>query len=135
MSDETPTTQEIEQQDVKPTVPLSVVIQSEIKTKLLEQNPQVRESYIQQEVQAKVAQRVGLVQKAMVELATQRKELEKAKPDDVKYDVSGKIVQEFYSKEVIEKRKKFVERTAKVEKALTKALETGDYTELENLVK
>ena len=102
---------------------------------ITEQNPSVRESYITQEVQFKLSQRVELVKKAMIELATQKREMDKIRPDDVKYDLDGKLVQELYSKELIDKRKKSSEKSQKVEKALTKALVEADYTDLENILK
>lgn len=76
-----------------------------------------------------------LVKKAMIELATQKREMDKIRPDDVKYDLDGKLVQELYSKELIDKRKKSSEKSQKVEKALTKALVEADYTDLENILK
>ena len=102
---------------------------------ITEQNPSVRESYITQKVQFKLSQRVELVKKAMIELATQKREMDKIRPDDVKYDLDGKLVQELYSKELIDKRKKSSEKSQKVEKALTKALVEADYTDLENILK
>jgi hypothetical protein len=113
----------------------SHVIVTAIKNRITEQNSSVRESYIEQEVQVKLTQRVELVKKAMIELSTQKKEVDKIKPDDVKYDLEGKVVQELYSKELIDKRKKSLEKSQKIEKALTKALSEADYTELENILK
>ena len=75
------------------------------------------------------------MKKAMIELATQKREMDKIRPDDVKYDLGGKLVQELYSKELIDKRKKSSEKSQKVEKALTKALVEADYTDLENILK
>lgn len=113
----------------------SSIIITAIKNRITDQNSSVRESYIDQEVQAKLSQRVELVKKAMIELGTQKKEIDKIKPDDIKYDLDGKVVQELYSKEVIDKRNKSLEKSQKVEKALKKALSEADYTDLENILK
>lgn len=134
MSEQTKDESVTETPQVK-TVSTSININSDIKAKLIEDNSQVRDLYITQVVQAKVIERVALVQKAMAELSSQKKELDKAKADDVKYDIEGKVIQEFYTKELIEKRKKINEKLSKVEKALSKALETADYSDLENILK
>lgn len=114
---------------------VSSTIITTIKNRITEQNPRVRESYIDQEVQVKLSQRVELVKKAMIELGTQKKEIDKIKPDDIKYDFDGKVVQELFSKEVIDKRKKSMDRSLKIENALDKALIEADYTDLENILK
>jgi len=112
-----------------------VEIQKEIKERLLTQNPSVREAYIDAEVKAKLVSRTETVKKAIVEIATQQKELQKLKPDLVSYGTDGKVAQEFFSKEAVDKRGKASERIQKIEKALTKAFDTADYSDLENLVK
>jgi hypothetical protein len=110
-------------------------VQKDIKSRIVELNSTVRDSYVNAEVQAKLASRVELVKKAIVEVATLQKEIVKIKPDQVLYDCDGKVAQSLYSKELVEKRGKAYEKAEKIEKALSKAFDTADYTDLENLVK
>lgn len=114
-------------------LPASISIENEIKTIVAEYNDEVRERYIDAEVNAKIDSRVALVKKAMGYLNTLRNDLRKLTPDDVKYDEAGKVVQSLFTKDSVEKRKKILERQGKIEKALGKALEKADYSELEKL--
>lgn len=106
----------------------------EIKNELLAQNGSVREAYIEKEVASKLATRVALVEKSFVELNNIKKELAKIKPD-VSYDESGKVAASYYTKDQVDAKKKANERYNKIEKAISKAFDTADYADLENLVK
>jgi chaperonin cofactor prefoldin len=110
-------------------------IQQVVKTRLVDQNPSVKESYIQKQVDAKIQSRIQLVEKAINSVAEATKELRKIKPDQVFYGVDGKVIQEAYTKELLDKKNKLVEKIEKIENALTKALEEADYSKLEELVK
>ena len=110
-------------------------VQKDIKLRIVELNDSVRDAYINAEVQSKLASRVELVKKAIVEVTNLQKEIVKVKPDNVLYDSKGAVAQELFSKEVVEKKNKAIERQEKIEKALAKAFDTADYTDLENLVK
>lgn len=115
-------------------VSLFVEVGKEIKEELLAQNGSVREAYIEKEVKAKLASRVSLVEKAFVELSNIKKELAKIQPVKT-FDLAGKVTSETYTKDQVDANKKATDRYNKIEKAITKAFDTADYTDLENLVK
>jgi hypothetical protein len=120
--------------ETKKTTPV-VEINKAIKERLLDENPKVRETYINQEVSNKITSRVALVQKAISKISELSKELLKVKPDNVFLDVEGKVISESYTKETLEKKKKAEEQITKLENAISKAFEKADYGDLENLAK
>jgi hypothetical protein len=130
---ETPETQATEAPAVEK-VSLFLEVGKEIKNELLAQNGSVREAYIEKEVASKLASRVSLVEKAFVELSNIKKDLAKIKPTQ-SFDLDGKVTAESYTKDQVDAKKKATERYNKIEKAITKAFDTADYTDLENLVK
>ena len=82
-----------------------------------------------------IDKRVSQVVQAFAELDKVEKELRKLNPDVIHYDKDGAPHAPAYSKAVFESRKKVLERQARLEKALEKALgDAQDYNELSSLV-
>lgn len=61
------------------------------------------------------------------------RELRKLVPDQVAYDEAGKKTGETYSKAVVESRGKVTQKLGKLRKALDKALDEGDFSDVLNL--
>jgi rRNA processing protein Gar1 len=110
-------------------------LHNEVKTRLVCINDSVREKYIEAEVSAKIVERVGLIKTAISKVVELEKEVKKVKPDQVACDIEGKVVQEYYSKDVAAKLKETKEKIAKLEAAITKAFEKADYSDLEKTCK
>lgn len=82
--------------------------------------PQVTARYIDSQVEAEIANRVGLLDKAMQHRFKLQGDLRKVdRPDEEKFDANGKVVQAFYTKPRLEEIKKIKEALVKVEKATT----------------
>lgn len=77
--------------------------------------------------------REELVLSAIKKINELKSESQKTKPDNTAYDIEGKILQQSYTKETLEKLKKNSEKTAKLVKALDAAFEGGDFSQLKNL--
>lgn len=129
----------MEQNDVVNDVALDTGFVAEVgnivKSRLLENNHLVREGYIDKQVQEKLNSRIALVEKAINSVASSIKELKKIKPDVTVYSPDGAPIQQGLSKELWENKKKITEKISKMEAALSKALNEGDYTKLEELNK
>lgn len=110
------------------------LIAKEVKAELIDQNDVVRQAYINEEVNAKIASRVTLVRKAILELSNLKKDVLKIK-GSFQYDGDGNVIQEIYTKEEVDSKRKITDRSSKIETALSKAFNTADYSDLENLIK
>jgi len=98
-------------------------------------NPTVTERWIDTEVEKEVANRVGLLDKAMQKRFTCMTELNKInRPDVVTYDSSEQIVSGTYTKDRLKAIKDAKEALAKVENALEKAF-AGDWTKVKETCK
>ena len=77
--------------------------------------------------------RVQQITQAMTESDNLNRDLKKMKPDIVTYNADGSRASESFSKKVIDDRNKAMARIKKVEAAITKALDTGDYGDVASL--
>lgn len=84
--------------------------------------PKVRERVLDLLVEEEISKRVTAVVTLVKKLDSLRKEGYKFKPDDITYDVEGKVLSEGYKKETVEAIKKNRDEQAKLSDALDKAL-------------
>ena len=73
--------------------------------------------------------------KVLGDLNAMEKEIKKIKPDMCLYGIDKKLISENWSKEKLEALEKKNTARSKLEKALQKALEDGEYKDLLNLDK
>lgn len=80
-----------------------------------------------------VKKRTDAVVAVVDKIDSGERELRKLVADQVTYDEAGKKTGETFSKAVVESRGKVTQRTAKLRKALDKALDDGDFSDVLNL--
>ena len=100
----------------------------EIKTTIKDQNPEVRIAVVDHYVKTEIDNRVALVIKGMDNLKELNREMKKIqKPGVEEYDENGKVIRTAFTKEGSKAIKEHKEKIAKAEKALTAAVNDGDY--------
>lgn len=62
-------------------------------------------------------------------------DLKKVKPDQNSFDEDGKPMSSSWSKKALEEKNKLTQKIEKFNKAITKALETGDFQDVYNIEK
>lgn len=98
--------------------------------------PQVTARYIDSQVEAEIANRAGLLDKAMQHRFKLQGDLRKVdRPDEEKFDANGKVVQAFYTKPRLEEIKKIKEALVKVEKAIDLAVTSNDWSKIKEVAK
>ena len=128
MSEETTTPEE------KATEKHAYSIKQIIADKLKASAPIVKESIIQQLVDAEILVRKELIiTKGLNKLDELNKELKKLKPDNISYDSEGKVLSETWTKAAVDNAKKIKDTITKVENAIEKALTENNYDLLRNL--
>jgi Skp family chaperone for outer membrane proteins len=94
-------------------------------------------------VDAEIQRRADLLEKGLDKYNTARKDLEKCKPDDIKYGVvSGKdgdevgtpVKQEFYTEKRLKEKQNLQKLVADLDIAIMKAFSENDYSKLQTLV-
>lgn len=80
-----------------------------------------------------VAKRVQQVTSAYTEWLKQDKEIKRVKPDVVSYNADGTVKDEAWTKAGLDAKKKITDRIAKIEKAITNALEKNDWQAMNDL--
>jgi hypothetical protein len=85
-------------------------------------------------VQDEVNRRADLLARLIVAINTFRKEGFKIKPDVVSYNATGEVASENWSKQQLEKKKKFDEKFAKAEAVFAKALTDNEYDKVEGVI-
>jgi Zn/Cd-binding protein ZinT len=93
------------------------------------------ESVIETIAQEKIAGHAATLVAAVKKQDVLRRDVSKIKPDLVSFDENGKKVSEFYSQANQKTLREAKEKLDKFEKAFQKALNSGDFNELENLAK
>lgn len=86
-------------------------------------------------VKTEVNRRADALEKGLKLHEDTYRELRKVKPDQITYNLDGTKQSETYSKEAVENNKKLTEKLAKIEKAVVKATDENDWSDLYNLVK
>lgn len=112
---------------------MSQTIREAVAAKIAASGPSILEQVADALAEEVIGKRVKQVHAAMTELDNIARDLKKLKPDQVAYDESGTVQNSFFSKKVIDDRKKLSEREAKIQKALAKALENNEWGDMGNL--
>lgn len=108
--------------------------QEVVKTAVREQNPTVYKTLVQSLVQEEINERIDLVTKAMGVLKMRSKELNGLRPDSKLMDQEGKVIQEGFTQDQFNKRKKLVETVNNLEKALSEAINDANYENLKKVL-
>lgn len=116
--------------------PLSPVVELKglIDAGISQSSEAVKQAFIKQNVDQEIARRVVLLQNLYTAIMTAKKEFNKFKADDIKYDATGKVVGEFWTKTALEARKKAEEKLTKAEKVLQKVLSENDYSQVDGVI-
>lgn len=108
-------------------------IQVKVAEKVSGSNDTVKQLVIDKIANAEINVRVDLCVGAIDKIKELDKDIKKINPDQISLNEKGEEVAKSYSKTRYEEKKKKEEEKAKWEKALEKALEKGDYSDLKNL--
>lgn len=110
-------------------------LQMKVAESIANLGPQTEDKVVDVLVQRELTKRSdGLVQ-AIDKLSKMENEFKKMKPDVATFDDKGNKVSEYYSKTLTDQRKKHTEQTEKLKKAINKALETGEFSDVYNFGK
>lgn len=93
----------------------------------------VAETLINRLVDAELDRRAVALHKAYTDAETISRDLKKIKPDAVTYDAEGKVVSESFTRAAKELREKSQARLTKLENAIHKATEDGEFSDLLNV--
>lgn len=106
-----------------------------VNTLIKDAGPKIKTLFIEKQVTDEINRRAGLLAGLVVAMTKFKRELNKFKPDNISYDVNGAVISESYSKKTVDDRKKAIEKLAKAEKALGRALNENDYSTVEQMTK
>ncbi len=99
-------------------------------------NPKIRERVIEGRVEKVLEERAGILDKALEKAETMRKDLNKLKQYDQKdYDDNFNAVSGTYSEGRVKELKKLKENAGKLDAAIGKAINDGDYDSLKKQCK
>ena len=119
-------------------LPSAVQLVNDVKSAISdkETNVSIRDRVVKQLVEQEVSRRASLLASALDKRREADKELQKIKPDTTFFDPSSNNwSQPCFSKNAFETRKKAQEKLDKIDKAIDKAVNDADYSELEKLSK
>ena len=113
---------------------MTIDVKDLVANRLVELAPSVCTSVVDTLAQVEHDKRVEAFLYVVGEVDKSQKELNKFKPDQVAYDVDGKVISETYSKNVLDSKAKVVKRLAELNAALdaTEA-DPRDFTKVTSL--
>lgn len=94
--------------------------------------PAILDSVVKSLVSQEINRRSDALLKVINQAFSLKKELYKVKPDILSYNVDGTVAQAAWSKPKLEEKKKLEEKLDKLDRAIAKAVEKGDYTDVFN---
>lgn len=106
-----------------------------IKSTLSSSSDKVKNLVIDGFVNAEINRRADLLSKLVTAINNFYKEGNKIKADVVAYNDKGEVIRQEWSKIKAEEKKKFSEKLTKANKIFELALEKGDYSSIENVIK
>lgn len=107
-----------------------VDIRQAVTDKLNNSGESVKSRVIDSLVESTLKKRVQQITDAMSELDKLEKDMRRLKPDIVAYNEDSSIASQAFSKKVLDERKKISDRTEKLKRAIDKALDKNDYSDL-----
>lgn len=108
--------------------------QEEVKKSVVDQNNIVYSNLVNSLVQKEIQERTELVGKAVESLKTKSRELNNCRADSKLLDQEGKVIQEGFTQEQLNKRKKMVDTINNIEKALEEAITNANYENLKKVL-
>jgi len=126
----------MEQETTSSTTPSHITLLSDAKNqvKAAHDSGAVRKAVVDAIANKRIEENVKLLIQGREKIEQQQRDFDKIKPDDTKYDETGKVVSELWSKEQLEKRNKARPPLEKTIKAFEKAMVQADYSDLKNLI-
>ncbi len=101
-----------------------------IRSRIAESNKTIRGAVVDHYVTQELDNRTAFVIKGMDKLKEMSRELKKLKPDLEACDENGKVIRREYSPSRSKEIKEQKEKMAKLERALNKSIQEGDYDNL-----
>lgn len=120
--------------DNKTQTPLDQINET-IKSTLSSSTDKVKNLVIDGFVNVEVNRRADLLSKLVTAINTFNREGNKIKPDVISYDSTGVVLRSEWSKIKVEEKKRFNDKLNKANKAFENALDKGDYSNIENIIK
>ena len=105
-------------------------IKEAVAVKLSQSSALVAETVIAQLAQETVDKRVQQITQAYTELDKLQKDYFRLKADIISFNEDGSVKEQAFSKERLEERKKSLERQEKIQKAIDKALDKDDWSDI-----
>lgn len=93
------------------------------------------EAVVNHLVDIEIKRRADALEKAINIYEETNRELRKIKPDNILYDLNGKVLSENYSKNAYENHRKLTEKLQRIEKIVKAATEENKWGDLYNLSK
>ncbi len=110
-------------------------LNNSIKSKVADSGGVIKDKFVDSEVKKVIDQRSTQLASLVDAMNVARRDLNKIKPDVIAYNQDGSKASENYTKAAIDKRAKGVEKLAKADKVLKKALIDNDYSEVDECIK
>lgn len=104
-----------------------------VAEKIAKINPRVEEQVVDTLVDRELDKRSKALVIVLDKLAELEKGLKKLGPDQVNYNPDGSKATEFFSKSRLDEKNKHIGKIDKHTKAITKALDNGDFSDVYNL--
>ena len=120
-------------QDPQPKIPMSAGIRQEVKTELADPKTKaiVRAKLVSAYIDDEVAKRTKAATSVMEKIEEAEREVKKVRPTPTGFNASGQPVGDpVFTKEQVDSLKKLHEQLGKLNNALEKALEEGDFTKV-----
>lgn len=95
----------------------------------------IKNIFIEKQVNDEINRRAGLLANLVTAMTKFKRECNKFKADLLTYNLDGSVASESFSKKVVDERKKALEKLAKAEKILAKAINDNDYSNVEQVTK
>lgn len=107
---------------------------STISEQLKDSRDQVRQKVIKARVDTEISKRADILDKALIARSAAQADLKKlAKPDDKLFNEDGSLKHEGFSQSRIKDRERLQQRLAKIDKAITGALDDNEWDRLNEI--
>lgn len=114
-------------------MPMKNTITEAVVAQITGLSPRVEASVVDVLVQRELTRRSEAIVQCFDKVDKLVKELRKVRPDQVVFDETGKQVAALYSKPILEARTKLEQQIEKIEKAIQKALDKQDFSDVYSL--
>jgi len=117
-------------------VPMAIQLQNEVKETVenLSRTGGIRKGVIDKLVQEEVVNLGNLLAKALIKRKEQAGIINKIKPDQCSFDVTGAVVAQNWSKERLQEKQKAIQKLVKIDKVIDTAVNDADYSGIKQVV-